>query len=82
MKSFLTFERLIAPFLLKVLFWPALAACIFYSGWLIVAGNPIGWVPLIIGSLFVRVIFEAMIAFFAVHENLMSLNGKTSDNHE
>jgi len=65
---------MIAPTLLRILFWPALAACIYYSSWLIVEGNPIGWVPLIVGSMFVRVVFEGMILFFTVNEKLESIN--------
>lgn len=70
LKSYLLFDKMIAPTLLRILFWPALAACIFYSSWLIVDGNPIGWIPLIVGSMFVRVVFEGMILFFSVNEKL------------
>ena len=68
--DFLLFRKMIAPVLLRILFWPALAACIFYSAWLIVDGNPIGWVPLIVGSLFVRILFERMMLSFSIHERL------------
>ena len=70
LKSYLLFNKLIAPTLLRILFWPALFACIFYSSWLIVDGNAIGWVPLIVGSLFVRIMFEGMILFFTINEKL------------
>ena len=73
LKSYLTFDKLIAPTLLRILFWPALAACIFYSSWLIVDGNAIGWVPLVIGSLFVRIVFEGMILFFTINEKMGSI---------
>jgi hypothetical protein len=74
LKSYLRFDKMIAPKLLRIFFWPALAACIFYSSWLIVQGNPIGWVPLIVGSMFVRVMFEGMILFFTVNEKLERIN--------
>ncbi|GJM30043.1 MAG: hypothetical protein DHS20C17_26780 [Cyclobacteriaceae bacterium] len=78
LKSYLRFDKLIAPTLLRVLFWPALAACIYYSSWLIVAGNPIGWIPLTIGSLFVRILFEGMILFFSINEKLQNINQSLS----
>ena len=77
--SYLRFDRLIAPTLLRVLFWPALVACIYYSSWLIFEGNPIGWVPLIIGSLFVRIFFEGMILFFTINEKMERINQSIQD---
>ena len=71
--EFLAFRRMIAPVLLQVMFWPAAFASIYYSVWLIRAGNSIGWVPLIVGTLFVRVLFEAMILFFRVFEKLSDI---------
>ena len=68
------FRRMIAPFLLQIMFWPAAFACIYYSLWLIREGNSIGWVPLIVGTLFVRVVFEVMILFFRVFEKLSAIH--------
>lgn len=79
MIDYLLFRKMIAPTILKVLFWPALFACIYYSAWLIAAGNPIGWVPLIVGSLFVRVIFEGLLLFFSINEKLSALNQTLQD---
>ena len=70
MLDYLLFRKMIAPVLLKILFWPALAASIYYSIWLIRNGLTIGWVPLIVGSLFVRVIFEGMMLLFSINERL------------
>ena len=47
--DFIAFRRMIAPVLLQIMFWPAAFASVYYSGWLIVQGNTIGWVPLIWG---------------------------------
>lgn len=79
MIDYLMFRKMIAPAILKVFFWPALFACIYYSTWLIVAGNPIGWVPLIVGSLFVRVLFEGLLLFFSINEKLSALNQSLQD---
>lgn len=72
--DFVAFRRMISPLLLQIMFWPALIASIYYSAWLILEGNPIGWVPLIVGTLFVRVVFEAMILFFRVFEKLTDIH--------
>ncbi|HMB64723.1 MAG TPA: hypothetical protein VKN36_16705 [Eudoraea sp.] len=55
LKSHLSIDRLIAPVMLRILLWPALAAFIYYSSWLIFKGNASGCVPLTIGSLCVRI---------------------------
>ena len=73
--SYLRFDKLIAPAVLRVLFWPALAACIYYSSWLIIEGNIIGWVPLIVGSL-----FEGMLLFFTMNEKMERINQSLQDN--
>ena len=69
----LKFEQMISPWLLQLLFWPAAAASIFFSVWLIVEGNAIGWIPLIVGTLFVRVIFELLILRFRTYEKLQEI---------
>jgi hypothetical protein len=65
---------MVAPIILKILFWPAIAASIYYSAWIIIEGNSIGWLPLIIGTLFVRVVFEGMILFFSINDKLHQIN--------
>lgn len=74
LREFATFRRMIAPLLLQILFWPAAIASIYYSAWLILQGNRIGWVPLIVGTLFVRVVFEILILFFRMHERLVDIH--------
>ena len=71
--DFITFRRMISPILLQVMFWPAAGASIYYSAWLIREGNAIGWIPLIVGTLFVRVVFEGMILFFRIFEKLSDI---------
>jgi len=71
--DFIAFRRMISPVLLQIMFWPAAFASIYYSAWLIREGNAIGWVPLIVGTLFVRVLFEVMILFFRVFEKLSDI---------
>ena len=68
------FRKMIAPVLLQIMFWPAAFASVYYSIWLIRQGNSIGWVPLIVGTLFVRVVFEVLILFFRVFEKLSDIH--------
>lgn len=73
-REFAAFRRMIAPFLLQILFWPAAIASVYYSAWLILQGNRIGWIPLIVGTLFVRVIFEILMLFFRIYEKLADIH--------
>ena len=72
-RQVLKFEKMVSPWLLQLLFWPAAAASIFYSSWLILEGNNIGWVPLIVGTLFIRVLFESLILRFRTYEKLQEI---------
>jgi len=47
--------------------------------WLIVEGNWIGIVPLFVGSLFVRVIFEIFLLLFTMNENLFEIRRSLRD---
>lgn len=73
MKDYLLFKKMVSPVLLQILFWPAVAASIFYSTRLILDGNRIGWLPLIVGTLFVRVLFEILILRFMAYEKLAEI---------
>ncbi|MDH4068842.1 MAG: hypothetical protein OEV30_00305 [Ignavibacteria bacterium] len=79
LKQYLTFRKMLSPTLLRVMFWPASAACIYFSIALIRDGYAIGWVPLIIGTIFVRVLFEGMILFFSIHEHLSDFHTALAD---
>ena len=46
-----TFQGMISPVVLQIMFWPAAIASVYYSAWLIREGNAIGWIPLIVGNL-------------------------------
>jgi len=69
----LKFEKMVSPWLLQLLFWPAAAASIFFSAKLILDGYVIGWVPLVVGTLFVRVLFESLILRFRTYEKLQQI---------
>jgi hypothetical protein len=72
-RDFVDFKILISPTLLRILYWPATLATIYYSGLLIWNGFPIGWVALIMGVLFVRVFFEVITTGFHMARHLRIL---------
>ena len=82
MLDLLLFRKMIAPTLLQFLFWPAVGASVYYSLQLILNGNPIGWVPLVVGTLFVRVVFELWILLFRIYERLGAIQLALESPHE
>jgi hypothetical protein len=70
MLDFLLFRKMIAPILLQILFWPAVAASLYYSWQLVRGGYMVGWIPLIVGTVFVRVVFELGLLLFRIYERL------------
>ena len=64
LKRYANFEILITPIMLKVLYWPATLASIYYSVRLILDGYMIGYLPLIVGTFFVRILFELLLSIF------------------
>jgi hypothetical protein len=64
LKRFANFDILITPILLKILYWPATLASIYYSCLLISDGLMIGFLPLVVGTLFVRIVFEILLSIF------------------
>lgn len=82
MLDLLLFRKMIAPTLLQFLFWPAVGASVYYSLQLILNGNPIGWVPLLVGTLFVRVVFELWILLFRIYERLGEIQLALASPHE
>ncbi len=74
MRDYILFRKMVAPVLLQVLFWPAAFACIYFSIRLILDGQQVGWVPLIVGTLFVRVVFEIWLLLFRIYDKLSAIH--------
>lgn len=73
MKSFieiLTFERMIAPVLLQVLFWGGIGGTLYGTWVLLQLGHWAWWMALIFGTLVTRVIFEGAILSFRIYDRL------------
>ena len=44
------------------------------ASWLIRQGNAVGWIPLIVGTLLVRAVFEVMILFLRIYESVSGIH--------
>lgn len=66
----LSFEKMISPFLLQVLFWAGIGGVLYGTYTLIVLDQWAWWMALVFGSLLVRVIFERAILSFRSYDRL------------
>ena len=66
----LTFRRMIAPAILQVLFWGAIGGVLYGTYVLISLDNWVWPLPLIFGTLAVRVLFETVILAFRRYDRL------------
>lgn len=66
----LTFERMISPILLQLLFWAGIAGTLYGTYVLIRLENWAWWLALIFGVLVTRVIFEFAILAFRAFDRL------------
>jgi hypothetical protein len=84
--GFWTFEIMITPILIQILFWIGLIACVGIGGMFIVDGMNSSWnrgeklligIPLIIiGPLVVRMYCEFLILFFRMNKTLTEIKNK------
>jgi len=66
----LTFRRMLAPVILQILFWAAIGGVFYGTYVLFTLDNWIWPLPLIVGTLAVRVIFETAILAFRAYDRL------------
>ena len=70
-REFLTFRRMIGPFLLQILFWGAAVMTVAFGLREIDSGDKlIGWTALIFGVLALRVLFELVLLAFRMYDRL------------
>lgn len=76
MKTFLellTFDRMIAPTILQVLFWGAIGG-VLYGSYVLVSLDHWAWpLPLVFGTLLVRVLFEMAMLAFRAYDRLIEV---------
>ena len=69
----LLFRRMLAPILLQVFFWAAIAGTCYGAWWLWSHGIWAWWLALIFGTLMSRLIFEFGIIAFRSYEALTAI---------
>ena len=71
--QFLVFERMASPVLLQILFWAGVAGSLYGAYVLYDLGNPVWPLPLFLGPVLVRVIFERAILAFRSYDRLCNI---------
>jgi hypothetical protein len=66
----LTFQRMIAPIVLQILFWAGIGGTLYGTYVLIHLGHWAWWTALVFGTLSTRVIFEGAILLFRAYDRL------------
>lgn len=70
-REFLTFRRMIGPFVLQILFWGAAVMVLAFGLRELDSGDSlIGWTVIIFGILVLRVLFEMVLLFFRMYDRL------------
>ena len=79
----LTFQKMVSPFLLQILFWAGIGGVIYGTYVLIKLDHWAWWIALIAGTLVTRVIFERAMLSFRSYDRLVEIavilhQGRTS----
>ena len=69
----LRFRKLIAPYILEVLFWAGVGGTVYGSYWLFMRENWVWWLALLFGVLLTRLIFEYVLLAFRSYERLVEI---------
>lgn len=69
----LRFRRMIAPYILEILFWGGIAGTLYGSWWLFSHGHWAWWAALVFGVLVTRVIFEFALLAFRSYDRLVEI---------
>ena len=79
----LTFQKMVSPFLLQILFWAGIGGVIYGTYVLIKLDHWAWWIALLAGTLVTRVIFERAMLSFRSYDRLVEIavilhQGRTS----
>ena len=70
----LSFQRMISPYLLQVLFWAGIGGVFYGTYVLLKLEQWAWWIALIFGSLLTRVLFERAIIAFRSYDRLVEIS--------
>lgn len=69
----LRFRKLIAPYILELLFWTGVAGTLYGSYWLFVHDHWAWWLALVFGTLLSRLFFEFALLAFHSYDRLVEI---------
>lgn len=72
------FRRMIAPYILELLFWAGIAGTLYGSYWLYSHDHWAWWVALVFGTLLTRLIFEFALLAFRSYDRLVEIRDALS----
>jgi hypothetical protein len=88
MNDFISFDKMITPALIKIIFWLGVGVSALMGLILIISGAGsrygggaqvvMGLIVLVLGPLFTRIYCELLIVIFKIHESLISINNKVN----
>ena len=76
LKDFLSFKRLLMPYMLQVLFWAGIGGTLYGTYWLFTHDNWAWWMALVFGTLATRLIFESLMVRFRTYECLLGISSR------
>ncbi len=76
LKDFLSFKRLLMPYMLQILFWAGIGGTLYGTYWLYTHDNWAWWMALVFGTLMTRLIFESLILRFRTYERLVAISNR------
>jgi len=89
MSNFLSFEKMITPAIIKVIFWVGVVMSVLSGIGMIITGLSsfygsgmnvfTGLLTIIIGPLLARVYCEILMIFFKIHESLKKIENRLSE---
>ena len=72
-KEFLSFKRLLMPYMLQILFWAGIGGTLYGTYWLFTHDNWAWWMALVFGTLMTRLIFESLILRYRTYQCLLAI---------
>jgi len=78
-KDFSTFKFFITPVFMQIIFWIGVGVIAVYSiRWMTLGGSFVlyGFIQLLVGPIFWRVLCESLMILFRMHDNLEEINQK------
>jgi hypothetical protein len=79
MNEFLSFDTMITPLIIKIVFWIGVAGCVIGGIVMMIQGSFLtGLLVLVLGPICVRIYCEILIVIFRIHESLVEIKHNTA----